>query len=180
MTLIRKQLRCTLNSLFLPWLKMYSLLFSLLRPVCIKDSQQNSWRESHSGVKRSISACRYFCQQRPVLASKVSTANLLIATSPVTKLCSVVGSQQEHMLSEITVIGRKSCQRSEYRAKERCRSLDFFQTSWITICWKVIMDFWWDDTKDKLPTSDMPPLKQVALQCSVGKFWTRSSISNSR
>ncbi len=40
----------------------------------------------------------------------------------------------------------------EYGAKERCRSLVFFQTTWVTICWKV----WWifpNDTKNKLSTS---------------------------
>ncbi len=29
----------------------------------------------------------------------------------------------------------------EYGAKERCRGLVFFQTTWIAICWKVFMEF---------------------------------------
>ncbi len=29
----------------------------------------------------------------------------------------------------------------KYRVEERWRSLVFFQTTWITICWKVIMEF---------------------------------------
>ncbi len=43
--------------------------------------------------------------------------------------------------------------KTEYRAKERCRNLMFSQTTWITICWKVIIEFSTSDTKNKLPTS---------------------------
>ncbi len=53
---------------------------------------------------------------------------------------------------------------SEYRDKERCRSLEFFQTTWISICRKVILGFWHDDNKNKLP----PP----ALSSSKGQSIT--------
>ncbi len=42
--------------------------------------------------------------------------------------------------------------RSESRVKERSRSLEFFQTSRITKCWKVIMGCWRHYIKDKLLT----------------------------
>ncbi len=53
--------------------------------------------------------------------------------------------------------------KSESRAKERCRSLVFFQTKCNRICWKVMREFLLNDTKDKLSTpalnltSDMFP-----------------------
>ena len=40
----------------------------------------------------------------------------------------------------------------ENRAMRRCRSLVFSQNTWITICWKVIMEFLPNDAKNILPT----------------------------
>ncbi len=88
-------------------------MLSLSCPVCTKDSQRNGCRERCSDVKWSVSAW------------------LKPATSSVTKKC--------RALSEMICDGRKVPSWSEYRFKERSRSLEFFQTSWITLCWKVIM-----------------------------------------
>ena len=41
----------------------------------------------------------------------------------------------------------------ENRAMRRCRSLVFSQNTWITICWKVIMEFLPNDAKNILPTA---------------------------
>ncbi len=56
---------------------------------------------------------------------------------------------------KLPMIGQKvflTVLRPEHGARERCRSVVFFQTSWITICWKVIMTYLLDDTKNKLRT----------------------------
>ena len=43
----------------------------------------------------------------------------------------------------------------ENRAMRRCRSLVIFQNTWITICWKVIMEFLPNDAKNILPTATL-------------------------
>ena len=45
----------------------------------------------------------------------------------------------------------------ENRAMRRCRSLVFSQNTWITICWKVIMEFLPNDAKNILPTATLSP-----------------------
>ncbi len=40
----------------------------------------------------------------------------------------------------------------KYRGKERCRSLTFFQTTWITIFWKAVTEFLPNDANNILPT----------------------------
>ncbi len=54
---------------------------------------------------------------------------------------------------------------SEYWAKGRRRSLVFCHTTWITKCWKVIMGFLPNDTKDKLPTPALKLLCEYVLPC---------------
>ncbi len=92
-----------------------------------------------------------------------STANQLVVLSPVAKRGSVeqpIGTcahwndlwkRWERAFHTLHLNTDEENQ--GYRTKEKCRSRVFFQTIWITIRWKVLMDFWHDDTKDKLPTS---------------------------
>ncbi len=65
----------------------------------------------------------------------------------------------------------------EYRAKERCRCLVFLQTTWIKICWKVILEYLPNGTK-KL--TGFPRFKIRAKQYGLIKisqhFWPSTLI----
>ena len=52
------------------------------------------------------------------------------------------------------------------RAMRRCRSLAISQNTWSTICWKVIMEFLPNDTKNILPTATL------TQQHSTKQTWT--------
>ncbi len=67
-------------------------------------------------------------------------------------------------------LAENSLSQSEYRAKGRCRSLVFFQTTWITKCWKVIVEFLPNDTKIKLPTP------ALIRSCTGLEYYSPSSI----
>ncbi len=56
--------------------------------------------------------------------------------------------------------------RLKYRATERCRSLVFFQTTWFTICWKVIVEFLPSDTKNKLPAPTLNNAGSNFISCT--------------
>ncbi len=80
--------------------------------------------------------------------SFASTANQLVATSPVAKRRSI---EQSVRSPKLDLIGGKVLSQLEYRVIERCRSPVFLQTTWITICWKVIIGFFPDDQKKPTP-----------------------------
>ncbi len=88
--------------------------------------------------------------------SLFSTPSQLVAASPVAKKCSIkqpVG----------TGILQNDPSQFDYRAKERCRSVALFQTTWITICRKVIMEFLPNDTKKKLPTPILTGIMHIHM-----------------
>ena len=61
----------------------------------------------------------------------------------------------------------------ENRAMRRCRSLVFSQNTWITICWKVIMEFFANDAKNILPTAGL-----ISGPCSLHSMkWLEISTS---
>ncbi len=184
--LLTKQLCHTLPSLFSLRLVFY---FVCCRPLSFKASlhqrfttRPNGCRESCSGVNWSVSARLKPANVLPatqlvkspeasfrtISTSLVSTANQLIATSPIAKKSNI-----EQPIGTCTVIGWKCLSQSESRAKERSRSLVFFQTTWITKCWKVIMEFLPDDTKNKLPTSAL----KSELQWFSPVLWLKSLTS---
>ena len=57
---------------------------------------------------------------------------------------------QKHLVVYCLAVKYESL--NERRAMRRCRSLVFSQNTWITICWKVIMEFLPYEAKNLLPT----------------------------
>ncbi len=54
-----------------------------------------------------------------------------------------------------------------------CRNLVFFQTTWVTKCWKIIMGFLRSDTKGKLPSPTLiiSNYKKLPLLQKKAFFW---------
>ncbi len=130
----------------------------------------NCCRASCSGVNWSISAqhkladcviCRHYCWQRPILEHKTCH--------------SIEQPTGTHTFWDDLWFAEKCPSWSEYRTKEKCRSLVFFQSTWITMCWKVIIEFLPDDTKNKQPTPTWRQYVKLIL-----RVWVQESVPSER
>ncbi len=169
MRLLRTQLHCTLPWLFVLQLVLFHLLsFSLLRPVYSKDSQQGNWLQGKCKlVSFSSTQASWRCRlQQSFLShhrSNLERKARHLFQQPISPLQHHLSPKNVAQLIGTNTLWKRDWLKSshhslhvlkpDYRAKERCRCLVFFQTTWITICLKVIMEFLPKDTKNKLPTS---------------------------
>ncbi len=105
--------------------------------------------------------------------SVVSRANQFIVTSPVAKKRSIDQPIGTHALWNYHDWLRVPSQ-SEHRAKERYGNLAFFQNTWSTIYWRVIMGWLPSDTHTHTQKNCLPSFKGCELKIQSSSWDIRS------
>ncbi len=152
MRLLKKQLRCPSPSLLLMIVLIHQFSFFLLL-CCVGSSCKRLKNNSFSWV-----ACHCIQLSR---AKGMWTCIYFYEAA----------NRRMHFL-KWPVIGWIVCHsinflKPECRAKKRCGSLVYLQTTWISKCWKGIMEFLPNDAKNKLPTPAL--ICKQLLKVEVGE-----------